>query len=82
MMVQIDVQPETAALLNEVRSRGISLDALLRETLKTAPPRPQVATKPDRLKAFFDAMAHGSESAPVLPPAANERGFYYEEGQE
>lgn len=82
MMVQIDVQPETAALLNEVRNRGISLDALLRETLKTMPPRPHASAKPDRLKTFFDAMAFGSELAPVLPPAADERGFYYEEGQE
>ena len=81
MMVQIDIQPETAALLNEVKRRGISIDALLRETLKTAPPRPPASTKPDELKAFFDAMAEGAEHAPILPPEANERGFYYE-GQE
>lgn len=80
MMVQIDIQPETAALLNEVKKRGISIDALLRETLRTAPPRPS-ASKADGLKAFFDTMAEGAETAPVLPPEANERGFYYE-GQE
>ena len=79
MIIQLEVQPETAALLNDAQRRGVSIDLLLRETLKTEPaPQP---TAPASLQAFLQAMAAGSENAPVLPPEADERAFYYE-GQE
>ena len=41
-------------------------------------PAPQPTTTPARLQAFLQAMAAGSETAPVLPPEADERAFYYE----
>lgn len=31
------------------------------------------------LDTFLQAMAAGSGQAPILPPAANERAFYYED---
>lgn len=31
------------------------------------------------LEAFLRVMADGAAHAPVLPPEANERSFYYEE---
>jgi len=76
MIIQIEVQPETAALLNEAQTRGVSIDALLRETLTKSPP--VTPAKSDELQAFLAAMAEGSERAPVLPLEANERAFYYE----
>jgi len=79
MIIQLEVQPETAALLQDAQRRGVSIDLLLRETLKTAITSPPAV--PARLQAFLEAMAAGSENAPVLPPEANERAFYYE-GQE
>ena len=76
MIIQLEVQPETAALLNEAKLRGLSIDTILRETLKTnSSPSPATSTK---LQAFLEDMASGSENAPVLPPEANERAFYYE----
>ena len=33
MIVQIDVNPETAALIIEAQSRGVSVDTLIREAL-------------------------------------------------
>jgi hypothetical protein len=74
MIIQLEVQPETAALLNDAKQRGVSIDKLLRETLKTAPSLAANAN----LQAFFEAMAAGAENAPVLPLEANERAFYYE----
>ncbi len=76
MIIQLEVQPETAALLNDAKRRGLSIDALLRETLETtAPPQPAASAK---LQRFLEEMAANSETAPVLPAEANERAFYYE----
>lgn len=77
MIVQIEVQPETAALLTEAQTRGISIDALLRDTLAKLPP--ETPARAAKLQTFLAAMAEGAERAPVLPLAANERTFYYEE---
>ena len=79
MIIQLEVQPETAALLNDAQQRGVSIDLLLRETLKTEPTHQPKA--PTSLQTFLQAMAAGAENAPVLPPEADERMFYYE-GQE
>lgn len=80
MIIQLEVQPETAALLaallNDAKRRGISIDALLRETLETAAP-PQLAASA-KLQRFLEEMAADSNTAPVLPAEANERAFYYE----
>lgn len=76
MIIQIEVQPETAALLTEAQTRGISIDALLRETLTKLPP--VTPAQFNKLQAFLAAMAEGSERAPVLPLEADERAFYYE----
>jgi len=75
MIAQLEVQPEIVALLNGAKLRGVSIDALLREALRTVLPPPAAQAK---LQAFLEAMAAGSENAPVLPPEANERAFYYE----
>lgn len=79
MIIQLEVQPETVGLLQDAQRRGVSIDSLLRETLKTAITTQSAAPAP--LQAFLQAMAAGSENAPVLPQEANERAFYYE-GQE
>ena len=79
MIIQLEVQPETAALLNDAQQRGVSIDLLLRETLKTEPAHQPTASA--SLQTFLQTMAAGSENAPVLPPEADERAFYYE-GQE
>lgn len=34
MMVQIEVQPETAALIAQAQAHGVSVDALLRQALR------------------------------------------------
>ena len=55
MRIEIDVQPETAALVNEAKTRGVSIDALLRETLKKAPNgAPASAAKSAALDALLD----------------------------
>lgn len=76
MIIQIEVRPETAALLNEAQTHGVSTDALRRETLTKLPP--MTPARSDELQAFLAAMAEGSERAPVLSLEANERAFYYE----
>jgi hypothetical protein len=75
VIVQIEVQPETAALLTEAQTRGISIDALLRDTLTKL--STETPAQGDKLQTFLVAMVEGAERAPVLSLAANERAFYY-----
>jgi hypothetical protein len=68
--------PEQLAV--QAESRGISVDAYVRELLehvahdKTAPPRSR-----EEIEAFFTAMAEGSESLPLLPTESFTRSGFY-----
>ena len=83
MSVQIEVQNDTAARLAiQAKAKDVTVDAWLRSMLD------EIEKKGDSenelsLKEFerdMDLLAEGSEHLPPLPPEANSRAFYYDEG--
>jgi hypothetical protein len=82
MSVQIEVQNDTAIRLAvQAKAKDLTVDALLKNMLDEIE---KGSVKTDiSLEEFerdMDFLAEGSENLPQLPPEANSRAFYYDEG--
>ena len=76
MQISVTIPDQLAA---QAESRGVSVDAYVRELLeqaavrdKTVPPRSS-----EEIEAFLIAMADGSESLPLLPTESFTRSSFY-----
>lgn len=74
MIVEIEVQPETAALLADAQMRGVSLDIVLRSLLANGTHSPARAT-PAEWEAWV--ASHDYITAPPLSDEAISRDSIY-----
>lgn len=76
MIVEIDVQPETAALLAEAQTRGVSLDIVLRSVLANCnTAHSQATATPAEWEAWV--ASHDYNKAPPLSGEAISRDSIY-----
>jgi hypothetical protein len=78
MQISVTIPDQLAA---QAESRGVPVDAYVRELLEQAaaggPPVPPRGRSREEIEAFFAAMAEGSESLPLLPTESFTRGSFY-----
>lgn len=83
LTLEINNPATIQAIASAAAQKGVTADAyaldLLETALQTVGASNGGVTGDPPLQAFFKVMAADSENAPVLPPEANERAFYYEE---
>jgi hypothetical protein len=83
MSVQIEIQNDTATrLAMHAKANDITVDAWLRNVLDEIEKNGDVENdlSPEEFERDMDLLAEGSEHLPQLPPEANSRAFYYDEG--
>ena len=76
MRISVTIPDQLAA---QAESRGVSVDAYVRELLEQAAVRDETVPPRNReeIEAFLAAMAEGSESLPLLPTESFTRGSFY-----
>lgn len=81
MQVTIEVEPQTFALLQEARAKGIALDDLLREALRKANAENHLQTSrsADEWIASLKNWANKNRSLPEIPDEALRRENLYED---
>ena len=81
MQVTIEIEPQTFALLQEVREKGIALDDLLREALRKADAENHLraSLSADEWVAPLKNWANKNRSLPEIPDGALRRENLYED---
>mgnify|MGYP001486882524 CR=1 FL=1 len=83
-MIQIELRPEVEARLTaDARARGVEVRAYVESLLEEAVSGKVVSVRhqptPEEMRAFFEAMAAGSEKIPQLPDEAFQRESFYQD---
>jgi hypothetical protein len=79
MQITLTIPDELAV---QAKTRGISVEEYVQSLLEEAgrkSPALQESRTPERLEAFFQAMAQGSQKLPALPTESFSRESFYED---